>query len=93
MALVDSNQSLHLRLRSCIQTVLEIHEILDPAEVMPDLAERFADLKEVLLHLEALAITEADVTRVELATNHLLKELKPILQAHQKAEVPDRDLH
>jgi hypothetical protein len=71
---------LHLRLKSCIQTVVDIHQALDSARLVPDLTQRFAELKDLLLKLDPAAIREEDVARVESATNHLLGELKPLLK-------------
>ena len=73
-------KSLHLRLQSCIQTVLEVHQALDTSQLVPELTDRFLELKQTLLDLDAAVIEEDDVKRVEAATNRLLGELKPLLE-------------
>ncbi len=72
-------QARHLRLHSCIQTVLEVHQRLTTVELMPDLEKRFEELKEILISLDATEVRESDVRLVERATNHLLGELQPLM--------------
>jgi len=69
---------LHLRLKSCVQTVLEVHQALTTSQLVPDLEARFKELRDVLSLLDSAAVGEEEVRRVERATNFLLSELKPL---------------
>lgn len=67
---------LYLRLRSCLQAILEFESELKNTRVAEPLLAEFSVLKEIYNRLESLLIQEDDVKRIEDATAHFLKELK-----------------
>ena len=67
---------LYLRLRSCLQAILELEPELKNIQVAEPLLAEFTVLKEIYTRLESLLVQEADVKRIENATAHFLEELK-----------------
>lgn len=67
---------LHLRLRSCLQAILDLESELKTLHVAEPLLAEFATLKDIYNKLETLMIQEDDVQRIENATAHFLNELK-----------------
>ena len=65
-----------LRLSSCIQTILEVHDSICQKQINAELTKRFETLERSLNSLEGNWISEADVVRVEETTNLLLGELQ-----------------
>lgn len=68
--------SLSSRLRNCLQTILELEESLADTHLGPLLSEEFLMLKHVTRRLSGVHIEEADVRRIEAATDKFLAELK-----------------
>ena len=65
---------LHLRLRNCIQTILE----LEPGIKNSDLQifdSDFLSLREFLSHIDQIQVREEEVSRLEDATAHFLREI------------------
>ena len=79
---MDDEEVLRLRLKTCLQTILELRENLD----MPDnasfsvfLAGELGSLEEFLDILPGISVSEYEVRRVELATAEFLEGLNPFL--------------
>ena len=66
---------LKTRLKSCLQTILELEPCLAETEVGPKMKKEFEALKKFLQDLDQLRLTEEDVERVENSTNVFLEEL------------------
>lgn len=64
------------RLRSCLQTVVEMEPLLAPLEEDNILRHEFSVLNNFLQEIESLSLDEEKVLRVENATKHLLQELQ-----------------
>ena len=79
MELNRTSSLLHLRLSSCLETVLEVQQTLTDSGLDIDLVVRLTDLKAMLNDMSELNVAEKDVSDMESATNHLLLALKPIL--------------
>lgn len=90
---MDDHQTLHLRLSSCIQTMIEVHEVLNVPELMPELGPRFEELKKTLARLAAISFVEEDVCRVEEATNRLMAELRPIVGLEDRERLFGESTH
>jgi hypothetical protein len=82
-----------LRLRSCIETILEIHQALETETLAPDLARRLDELKSLMTKLDQASLVEQDVSLVEAATNHLLKELEPLMEAKGLEKIFKKTIH
>lgn len=66
------------RLRNCLTTILELEDPLLQTHMGDLLVQEFKSLKEVLKNLEFIDAREADVERIEAATDRFLMELKDI---------------
>ena len=67
----------HLRLRveSCVNVILELNMSLGAGKIRPEVIEQFERLKDSLKLISGDAVDEADISRIEEATNNLLAEL------------------
>lgn len=68
--------ALQIRLRHCIQTILELEPELRENVVGTYFEAEFSTLKRCLRRVEALPLGEDDVQRLEAATAGFLAELK-----------------
>lgn len=93
MELNQGPESNLLRLKSCIETILEIHQALKTETLAPDLARRLDELKALMAKLETASLVEQDISLVEAATNHLLKELGPLLEARGLERIFKQTIH
>ncbi len=84
---------LHLRLSSCLETVLEVQRTLTDSGLDIDLVVRLTDLKDMLHNMDELNVAEKDVSDMESATNHLLEALKPILDLTGEKMQPGESLN
>lgn len=75
------NSLLKMRLRSCLQTILELEPCLAQIDAGPQMHKEFEALKRFLQDLDQLNLTEADVLRVESSTNTFLEELSLPMRA------------
>ncbi|GHV54430.1 hypothetical protein FACS1894206_07200 [Deltaproteobacteria bacterium] len=73
---MDDVPRLHIRLRSCLQTILELEPELQTIEMAEPLLAEFSVLKGIYNKLETLLIFEDDVRRIEEATAHFLEEIQ-----------------
>jgi hypothetical protein len=71
---------LQLRLLNCLQTILDMEEVLGSASLDMNLSQELQTLKTVMRRIDQLEISELDVRRVEQATAHFLQELSGPLQ-------------
>jgi DNA mismatch repair ATPase MutS len=71
-------ESRHLlaRIRSCLQTILDLEERLEQIELGDELLDEFVHLKSFLQKVESLELREDDVIRIEDATANFLEELR-----------------
>ena len=90
---MDDRQTLYLRLSSCIQTMIEVHEVLNVPELMPELSPRFEELKKTLARLTAVSFVEEDVCRVEEATNRLMSDLRSIVGLEDRERLFSESTH
>ena len=67
---------LHLRLRSCLQAILELESELKTIKTAEPLLSELSVLKDIYGRLETLLIQEEDVQRIEEATASFFEELK-----------------
>ena len=78
---------LNCRLRNCLLTILELEEMLERTHLGPVLQKEFTVLKQVMQHLETVAVVESDVCRIEAATTRFLAELKETLEGVSTANI------
>jgi hypothetical protein len=71
-------QRRHLRLKNCLQTILEIHEFMDNQAIQLDIVQQLKNLKELISHFQPELLSEKDLRKIEASTNHLLQELTKI---------------
>ena len=67
---------LHLRLRSCLQAIIDLETELKTIRSAEPLLSELAVLKDIYNRLETLFIQEEDVERIEEATANFFEELK-----------------
>ena len=80
---------LHLRLRSCLQAILEIEPELKAIQAAEPLLTELTILKEIYGRLETIAVQEEDVKRIEEATANFFEELKGSIK-RDTAERPEQ---
>ncbi|MBD5538765.1 MAG: hypothetical protein HDQ94_02025 [Desulfovibrio sp.] len=66
---------LQIRLKNCIQTILELEPGMRAAGAGPSFDEDFASLKTFLSRIDSMNLAEEDVRRLEGVTGTLLAEL------------------
>lgn len=76
----SESQELKLRLRNCLQTILEFKGDLDAIPFGMSFMPEFGSLENFLSQLEQVALDEAEVRRIELATDNFLSELKTLVE-------------
>jgi hypothetical protein len=64
------------RISNCLQTILDLEPELERIELGKSLLEEFAVLKDFLLKIDTVELSESDVERVEVATANFLEELR-----------------
>lgn len=84
---------LRLRLEACINTILDIHEFLENKGLHPQVKFQLNKLKTTVSLIDADLIEEADMDRIEEATNRLLKELRFVFRDTQDSLYPDQVIH
>ena len=73
---MEDSPRLQLRLRSCLQAILELEPELQSIRAAEPLLSELSVLKEIYGKLETLLIQEEDVKRIEEATANFFEELK-----------------
>jgi hypothetical protein len=66
---------LRLRVESCVSVILELNKSLGAGKIRPEIIEQFERLKDSLKFVSGASVDEADINRIEEATNQLLAEL------------------
>lgn len=74
--MLEETMSLQLRLKNCLQTILELEPALEQLEMGHVLLKDYATLRSFIEKLEDVSLQEDDVLRIELATSNFLDELK-----------------
>ncbi len=74
--LSETSMHLHMRLKNCLQTILELEPALERLELGHVLLKDYATLRSFIEKLEQVALQEDDVQRIEHATSNFLEELK-----------------
>ena len=77
-----------IRLASCVETIIEVHTNLDPENVDSIFFTKFKQLEVSLKSMQVDVVSEADVARVEEATNRLLKELGRLVELDSTLMLP-----
>ena len=84
------SRQLQIRLRNCLQTILELETDLERLHVDDFVLKEFQLLKSFLSRVDDVRLDEADVRRIETATENFLKELKTPLSSLEKMAVSGR---
>ena len=88
-----NNSLLQTRLRSCLQTIIELEPTIAQTEIGPKMLVEFEILKKFLKDMDKLSLTEADVERVENSTNVFLQELSVPVKVGAYLETETKKLH
>ena len=70
----DSN--LQVRLKNCLQTILELEPDLERLDLGDSLMKEFEVIKAFVENLGQVNVAESDVVRIEQATENFLEELR-----------------
>lgn len=84
---------LQLRLKNCLQTILDLEPDLERMELGEMLMREFHLLKAFMERVADVRLHEADVDRIEQATACFLDELREPLTEHQEYEQRPLPLH
>lgn len=72
---------LHIRLKNCLQTILELETDMASLQMRNEFQAELETLKEYLNRIENISLAEDDVLRLERATANFLEELRlPLAQ-------------
>ena len=93
MELNRTESILHLRLNSCLETILEFQRVLSHSSLAWELDGRFSDLMDLVSGLDSSAMAEKEVAEVERATNSLLGTMKIFLDLTEALEDTDQVLN
>lgn len=63
------------RIKSCIETILDLNERLGEGKIRPEIIERFRRLLNSFSFLEDDMVDEKELSSIEEATNELLGEI------------------
>lgn len=66
-----------MRLKNCIQTILELEPQMHTHGLEPYFAKEFSALRVFLDQIDRMNLLESDVERLESATATFLSELRP----------------
>ena len=86
---MTSTPRLHLRLRSCLQAILDLEPELQNIRAAESLLTELSVLKDIYGRLETLFIQEEDVKRIEEATANFFAELKGSIK-RESTERPEQ---
>lgn len=73
---VTSSSTLAARIMNCLHTILELEPVLRRMESGEMLLSEFGVLKSFLKGMDSATLDEADVARIENATERFLQELQ-----------------
>jgi copper chaperone CopZ len=80
---MTNTETLYLRLKTCVDTVLEVKASLEGIEAVHELVDSFDELQKALKTVDPDLITESEVLKVESATNQLMEQLKYLIRADE----------
>lgn len=85
----------HLRVRveNCVSTILELHERIGDGYIRQDIIRQFELIRDSLRHVTDDNVDEADISRIEEATNQLLAELRTALPQNAIPFPPEFFMH
>ncbi len=89
---MTSAPRLQVRLRSCLQAILDLEPELQKTETADFLLTEISVLKEIYNKIETLLIQEEDVKRIEDATASFFEELKGSIRQDDIARSEQRFL-
>lgn len=72
----ETRMNLHLRLKNCLQTILDLEPEIERLDLGHVLLKEYAQLKSFIDKLGQVNLEEEDVNRIEAATENFLEELK-----------------
>ncbi len=67
---------LQARLKNCLLTIVEMEPMLSRISLHHELEKEFKQLKEISRKISSLELSDAEVERIESATEIFLKELE-----------------
>ena len=67
-----------IRLRNCLQTILEVHEFMGGQAIQLDIVQQLENLRDLITHFQPELLSEQDLEKIEESTSHLLRELGKI---------------
>lgn len=77
------DESLRLRVDSCHSLIHDVSQRLEGEDVHPRIKDQLKRLDELLCLIDAAAMTDQDLQRIEDSTNQLMHELSLIF-SHQE---------
>jgi hypothetical protein len=72
---MDDERLLQIRLRNCLQTILDLNENMDTNAFKLAFSDELDLMRNFLNGLDSIILNEADVLRIEDATEIFFKEL------------------
>lgn len=78
---MDLKNQYHMRVKSCIGTIIDVHKTISQEYGDLDSLSHFEELREAIESLDMNLVSEGDVRMVEQATNDLLKEFQTVFRA------------
>ena len=72
---VTVDNSSRMRVTSCQQVIQDISQRLAQEETSPRIVAQLNRLQELLALIDHKSVSESDLGRLEISTNHLLQEL------------------
>lgn len=82
----DEKIELQMRLKNCLQTILELEPDLEKLDLGHVLLKEYSLLRSFIEKLDDVNLFEEDVNRIEQATANFLDELKtPLSLLHDSA--------
>jgi len=70
----------HIRLLTCLKTILELEEAVMQLPLGRDIAPEIEQIKEMVGRVRDIEVSESDVSRIEEATRSFLEEIREPLQ-------------
>ncbi|WP_321403971.1 hypothetical protein [Maridesulfovibrio sp.] len=72
----NDRQNLVLRLNNCLETIIEMEQELENLDLNRKFIEELEVLKGFMSKMEKIRVSEAEVERIETATDNFLHELR-----------------
>jgi hypothetical protein len=77
---IDKRKQFHLRVKTCIGTIIEVHQHIKIQYRNEAFISQFEKLKNLLDDFDLQDISEQDIIMVEKSTNALLYEFRPLFE-------------